>query len=220
VTTSVPTILCFGDSNTWGFSDDGSHRYGLHERWPGVLRDELGPEFGVIEEGLCGRTTIHDDPFEDFRNGLEYLRPCLDSHVPDLILLMLGTNDLKHRFRLSAWDIAAGVGKLATYARTRPLQPGTPATQVLLVCPPPVLETGPFVNMFAGAAAKSRELAPHYRAFATETGSAFFDTGTVITSSPVDGIHWKKAEHRKLGQALAAEVRRLIPECAGRQSVE
>jgi len=97
----MPIILCFGDSNTHGSipmrDRDDSRRFGPDERWPGVLRNELGAGWTVIEEGLPGRTTLHDDPIEGvYKNGLWYLRACLESHRPiDLMTLMLGTNDLK-----------------------------------------------------------------------------------------------------------------------------
>jgi lysophospholipase L1-like esterase len=100
----MTTVLCFGDSNTHGsvpmHHRDDIRRFGPDERWPGVLRKELGAGFTVIEEGLPGRTTLRDDPIEGvYKNGLWYLRACLESHRPiDLMTLMLGTNDLKSRF--------------------------------------------------------------------------------------------------------------------------
>lgn len=111
------TILCYGDSNTWGFDPATRTRFAPDVRWTGVLADRLGSEFRVIEEGLNGRTTRWDDPIETDHNGLTYLRPCAESHQPlDLIIVMLGTNDLKQRFNLSASDIAqsaAGVAEAA-----------------------------------------------------------------------------------------------------------
>ena len=111
-------ILCFGDSNTFGrksvsfnpeetpivFSQD---RFQQNERWTGVMANKLGKDYYVIEEGLCGRTTVLDDPVGgEHRNGKKYLLPCLESHAPlDLVILMLGTNDLKVKFSMSAYDI-------------------------------------------------------------------------------------------------------------------
>src|SRR5262245_18689824 len=106
----MPTVLCYGDSNTHGtppmsdMADQG--RYPADQRWTGVLRRELGAGWTMIEEGLPGRTTVHDDPIEGVhKNGRRYLLPCLESHRPlDAIVLMLGTNDLKARFSLPAED--------------------------------------------------------------------------------------------------------------------
>ena len=106
-------ILCYGDSNTWGYDPVARDRFDAATRWTRVLAASLGADYEIIEEGLCGRTTIWDDPVTEYRNGRTYLIPCLDTHCPlDLVVLMLGTNDLKSRFSLSAYDIAAGAGVL------------------------------------------------------------------------------------------------------------
>mgnify|MGYP001272416558 CR=1 FL=1 len=110
------TILCYGDSNTHGQIPGGTplDRYTLLQRWPGVLARELGKGWHIIEEGLSGRTTVHDDPIEGaLKNGRTYLRPCLMSHAPlDLVIIMLGTNDLKARFSQPASEVAMGIGCL------------------------------------------------------------------------------------------------------------
>ena len=111
------TVLCYGDSNTWGYDPATRERFPPHVRWTGVLATRLGAEYRVVEEGLNGRTTRWDDPIELGRNGLITLRPCIDSHRPlDLIIIMLGTNDLKRRFGLSASDIAQSTAALAGMA--------------------------------------------------------------------------------------------------------
>ena len=76
------TVLCYGDSNTWGYAPATRRRYAPDVRWTGVLADRLGGGYRVIEEGLNGRTTRWDDPIELGRNGLTYLRPCVESHNP------------------------------------------------------------------------------------------------------------------------------------------
>ncbi|TKB94918.1 MAG: hydrolase, partial [Mesorhizobium sp.] len=110
------SVLCYGDSNTHGQIPGRGplERYGPDERWPGVLRAELGPDWYVIEEGLSGRTTVHDDPIEGaHKNGRTYLRPCLQSHATlDLVIIMLGTNDLKIRFNKPPSEVAMGIGCL------------------------------------------------------------------------------------------------------------
>src|SRR5919204_1412889 len=132
------TILCYGDSNTYGYDAATAGRFPRDVRWPGVVRRELGPEFEIIEEGLNGRTTIWDDPFVDGRNGRQYLGPCLQSHAPiHLVVLMLGTNDLKAVFRVSAPEIASGAAALVATIQTSRAGPGMAAPHVLLVVPPP-----------------------------------------------------------------------------------
>ncbi len=106
---TIKTILCYGDSNTWGYIPATAGRYPPDVRWPGVMRKLLGEKYNVIEEGLNGRTTVWEDPYKPGRNGLELLIPILDSHNPiDLVVVMLGTNDLKHFYgvlccRCSTW---------------------------------------------------------------------------------------------------------------------
>jgi lysophospholipase L1-like esterase len=206
----VKSVLCYGDSNTWGTATvarpDG--RYAPDERWPGVLRTKLGAAWLVIEEGLPGRTTVNDDPVEgDEKNGRTYLGPCLNSHKPlDVVVIMLGTNDLKARFNKSAWEIAAGVGRLVDLVRSTPnIGRGGRPPRILLICPPPTRDSLPgYADMFAGAPPKSREMAARYRRVAKVAGAQFLDAGTVVQSSTVDGFHLDPEAHLALGVAVAS----------------
>lgn len=204
----VRTILCYGDSNTWGFDPETGERFPEEVRWPGVLRTKLGDDYRVIEEGLSGRTTVWDDPIEGVhKNGRTYLRPCLESHSPvDLVALMLGTNDLKTRFGSSASDIAQGAAELAEMVSRSGCGPGGGAPVVLLISPPPVATLTDMAEMFEGAGEKSRRFSEHYGRFAEKYGCEYFDASTVIVSSDVDGIHLDATEHRKLGEAITACV--------------
>jgi len=107
------TILCFEDSNTWGYDPIAQDRFPRDVRWTGVMRKALGSDFLVLEEGLNGRSTVWEDPIEGYKNGHDDLVPCLETHRPlDLVILMLGTNDLKVRFHVSSFDIAQSVAVL------------------------------------------------------------------------------------------------------------
>lgn len=209
------SVLCFGDSNTWGAAtvsrpDD---RYAPDERWPGVLRAELGAGWLVIEEGMNGRTTVSDDPVEYYpdRNGRNYLPSCLYSHKPlDVVAIMLGTNDLKARFGKSAWDIAEGAGVLVDIVKRAEAGRGGGIPEIILICPPVVLDRLPLhAEMFAGAPAKSRELAKHYADVATEHGVRFLDAGQVIASSKYDGFHLDPDAHAGLGRVVAGVIKGL-----------
>lgn len=207
----MKTILCYGDSNTWGYNPSDAGRYPREVRWTGVLAKELGAGYQVIEEGLNGRTTVWDDPIEGYKNGHDYLIPCLETHKPiDLVVLMLGTNDLKMRFSVSAYDIANSAGVLVDVIQKSAAGPDGGAPQVLLMAPPPVAQLTDFAEMFEGAVAKSKKLAEHYRRVADERSCAFLDAGTVIVSSDVDGIHFDPPEHAKLGRAVAQRVKELL----------
>ena len=206
-------IVCYGDSNTWGYDPATRERFPAEVRWTGVLARELGAGYLVIEEGLNGRTTILDDPWEPERNGKTYLRPCLESHRPlDLLTIMLGTNDLKARHRVSASDIAQGAAVLVDIAQHYAVRADDSPAPILLICPPPVARLTKFDRMFEGAEEKSRELARYFRMVAEWHDVPLLDAGEVIVSSDRDGIHFEADQHRNLGLAVAREVRRLLDE--------
>lgn len=204
------TILCYGDSNTWGYDPATKERFPEDVRWVGRLRRRLGEGFEIISEGLNGRTTVWDDPIEEYRNGKTYLRPCLESHRPiDLVVLMLGTNDLKKRFSVSAFDIGRSVGLLLDIIHKSGTGPKAGAPKILLISPPPVGRLTEFAEMFEGAPAKSKLLAKHYSEQAKLYDCEFLDAGRVIRSSDIDGIHLEAEEHTKLAEAIAEIVRKL-----------
>ena len=204
-------ILCFGDSNTHGTqpmaSIDDRSRWSAGERWPGVVQAALGPGYHIIEEGLPGRTTVFDDPLEGaHKNGRRYLAACLESHWPlDIVVLMLGVNDLKARFGLTPFDIAMGMGALAADVKSVTGASGK-AADVLILAAPPIRTTGWTALMFAGGEAKSRMLAPLCKEQAARQGAGFLDLGTVASVSLLDGIHFDAANHRAIGAAVASFI--------------
>ena len=138
-------ILCYGDSNTYGLSPEWVHgKFGRHDysvRWPGRLQALLGPEYRIIEEGLSGRTTVFEDYVTPYRNGADYLRPCLETHAPlDLVILMLGTNDCRNQFGVSPGEIAMGLGRLIQIVKDPSAYMGMPVPKVLVAVPVPVGE--------------------------------------------------------------------------------
>ncbi len=209
----MKTILCYGDSNTWGYDPVSQLRMPRDKRWTGVLRLALGEAYLVIEEGLNGRTTVWDDPIELHRSGASYLPDCLESHLPlDLVIIMLGTNDLKVRFSVSAFDIANSAGVLVDIVKRCIIDPRYGVTpQVLLLAPPVVTRLSDFADMFAHAQEKSSDFGKQYKRVAEQKGCAFLDTSRIVTCSDLDGIHLEEPEHRKLGLAIAAKVRELLP---------
>jgi lysophospholipase L1-like esterase len=213
----MKTILCYGDSNTWGHPPIKAlglplARYGFNERWPGVMRQQLGEGYWVIEEGLSGRTTVFDDPVEGLhKNGKTYLLPCLETHAPiDLVTIMLGTNDMKTRFAAPAFDIAWGMSILAGMVLNSNFGVDGKAPKLLIICPPRLGKLTAFKELWEGGDAKSALLASHYRANAEGLGCGFLDAGEIIKSSDIDGIHFEAGEHQKLGQAVAQHVLKML----------
>ena len=165
----------------------------------------------MIEEGLNGRTTLWDDPIEGFKNGLDYLMPCLESHKPfDLITIMLGTNDLKCRFSVSTFDIAESVGVLVRQVQQSQAGPQENAPIPLLIAPPPLGKLNEFEEMFKGGSEKSQLFGKYYRKKALEMGCQFLDAAEFIQSSDLDGIHFKREEHRKLGEAVGKKIKQIF----------
>lgn len=218
----MKTVLLYGDSNTYGTAPmhalGESRRFDAATRWAGHVARALAGRAEVIAEGHPGRTTVHDDPVEGaHRNGLTVLPAILESHAPlDVVAIMLGTNDFKARFSVTAADVALSVERLAKLVRASLAGPGQGVPRLLLIAPPPVVEVGCLAPMFEGGAAKSRGLAPHLRAAAQRQGAVFLDAGAHIAVSPTDGVHFEAEAHATLGAAITAALEPLLedqPRC-------
>ena len=218
-------VLVFGDSNTWGWVpvERGipTTRYAADLRWPGIAQAALGDGYDVIEEGLSGRTTDlpDDDPTVKELTGMgldgsAYLPAAVASHLPlDLVVIMLGTNDLKAKFGRSPEAIAQGVRGLVQQVRRidRGAWTEYPAPQVLVLAPPPLVQTERFpAAILAGGIDKSRVLASHLEAVTAATGAEFLDVGSITRADGVDGIHLSEAAHRKIGLAVADKIRAIL----------
>ena len=208
-------ILCFGDSNTWGAIPGDSQRWPEEIRWTGVLARELGEAYQVIEEGYNGRTTVFDDPVEGRLSGIKYFGPCLDTHSPlDLVILMLGTNDLKVRFGADAGTIAFSLNRYLDVLGITPMA-GEKKPQVLVVSPirisPKYKENALFHDMFReDADIRSARFAAEFKAFADGAGLPFLDAALYGEAADADGIHMAADSHERLGKAMADKVREIL----------
>lgn len=211
-------IVCFGDSNTHGYCAEHGGRFTEEERWTCLLQKQLGDGFLVIEEGLSGRTTCFEDPIHEGLNGLSYLYPCLMSHEPvDLLVIMLGTNDTKERFGASAACIALGLKRLIAKAAatTDCWRDGKP--NILVVTPqnidPAYYDTEVGETMGRGCAEKSQGLAAEFEKIAEQMQCRYLDANAVLTAKPnaVDFMHLTAQGHRQLAEALAARIRTCFP---------
>jgi lysophospholipase L1-like esterase len=212
------TILCYGDSNTWGHDPKNQCRHDHKTRWPMALKNILNkgaspdePEWWVVEEGLGGRTSCREDPIEGDRNGLRQLLPILESHKPiDLVAVMLGTNDLKPRFNPSPFDIAQGVKNIAVAIQKSDFGPDNAAPKVLIICPPPTFDTPALKHIFGDSAELSKKLPFFFKVCAAECGAAFLDAGKYIKPSPIDGIHLESEAQLLLAEAVAESVKSIF----------
>lgn len=208
-------ILIYGDSLTWGMIPMTRKRFPFNERWPGVMENKLnlgGRHVRVIEDCLNGRRTVLEDPFKPGRNGIVGLAQRIEIHSPlALVILMLGTNDLQSMHSHNAWHASQGIASMVDVIRKAPMEPGMPVPPVLVVAPPPIGTPRGFVApKFAGGDVKSAGVAQAYREVASTLGCAFFDAGTVTSSSHVDGVHLDLEQHLALGEAMVEQVRRLL----------
>jgi len=214
--------MVFGDSNSWGFVPcapmEPTTRYDPSTRWPAVMADRLGSAVELVEEDLSGRTTDLDDFQIDLPsvhlkgatfNGAKLLPAILASHLPlDLVIIMLGTNDLKTRFKRSAHQIATAAIGLARLIEECKGGVATvyPAPKVLLLAPPPLGTSFHDPEEWNGSREKSLELGSALKAAAVAADLPFLDAGDVIATDGIDGIHLTAEAQVKLGEAVAKKV--------------
>ncbi|BAJ03543.1 SGNH/GDSL hydrolase family protein [Shewanella violacea] len=200
-------ILCFGDSNTWGYAPVTGMRYPWDIRWTGALQDKLGSGYRIIEEGLNGRTSGFDEPERDFRNAAQYFPMLLECHRPlELVVIMLGTNDLKSVFNLNAQEIALSVKGLCEMVLNNDYKENA-NTRVLLVSPTHVVK--PRIEddlVFLGARDKSVKFALEYQKVADALGIFYLDASEIITTTDADGLHWTAQQHQDFSAVLRDKI--------------
>lgn len=215
-------VLCYGDSNTWGYipegQPDGFHmRFPEDIRWTGVLQAALGDGYAVIEEGLNGRTTSFDQRGFRCRNGLAYLESSLLTHEPiDVAVIYLGVNDLKLQICGDPKKSAESLAALLDFVKRARLGPEGGPTKVLLILPP-LIGTGilfpPFRDDFGGERAieASRQLNREYKRIADRFGLESLDAAAYAETG-ADGLHLTADSHVLLGHAIAEKVQAMLAE--------
>ncbi len=219
-------IVCLGDSNTHGYcadpagcADPALARFNEDERWTCLLQKALGEDYLVVEEGLSGRTTVFDDPLYEHLAALDYIWPCLKSHEPvSLLVVMLGTNDTKERFGMNAFAIGLGMKRLVQKAKTIDCWGPGGGPNILIVCPPPIgrgVLTSPVADemgtMGPGCVEKSQKLPGEYKRVAEETGCHFLDAGALgCEFNQIDFMHLTKKGHAALAHALGELIPTLL----------
>ena len=210
-------ILIYGDSNTHGFRVDNGLRFSKDVRWPGVCQNLLGDEYEILEEGLNGRTTCHDECGMEFRNGLAYIEPCIRTHLPlDAICVMLGSNDLKKDFQQSAESIAENAAKVLEKARwvVDSKYPDNHC-QYVLISPPeigPDMLLGPFAWDFEGLKTieTSKDFAAAFAQQADLHDFLFFDAAKHTKPCEIDGLHLDETGHKTLAEGFTAWVKEIL----------
>lgn len=220
------TILCFGDSNTngcnpkcdirdWKMSGEQPPvRYNRDIRWTGILQKLLGDEYYVIEEGLPGRTFMYEDAILPDRAGKDMIRPCMWTHNPvDLLVVMLGTNDTKSLYGSREYILATGIEEFLKIAKDPAIWDPSIKPNILLVAPPPLgdnIQTSPYYGMFDEKSVElSKKFPGLYKAIANVNKCHYFDAGLYAESDPGDSIHFSPEGHRKLAEGLEKKIREI-----------
>ncbi|MET3697869.1 lysophospholipase L1-like esterase [Bacillus oleivorans] len=210
-------ILCFGDSNTWGYDARTGERFPEEVRWTGRLAALLGDSFQIIEEGLSGRTSVVDDPLFEGLNGLTYIHPCLMSHAPlELVIIMLGTNDTKERFTLTSYNIAQGITRLALKAKHTPSGEKGTFPKVLVIAPPPIgkeyINTPVGKSMGRECDVKSEELPKILKEILETEEINFLDTTWIVPMNEIDFMHLDEEGHELLSKLVFNKIKEILPQ--------
>ena len=201
-------ILCFGDSNTWGLIPGTSERFGDNIRWTGIIKNDLAHSgFEIIEEGLCGRTTVFEDPDRIGRAGDKLLPVMPESHSPlDMVVLMLGTNDCKPVYNADAEIIASGIERLIGQIRAVKGH----ECRILLISP---IELGDDVwkeqydpQFSCSSPALSRSLKKAYEKVALKYNTELLAASDFANPSNIDCEHLDEQGHNALARAVKDKI--------------
>ncbi|WP_300370821.1 SGNH/GDSL hydrolase family protein [Brachyspira sp.] len=208
-------ILCYGDSNTFGFVPVIMERYAVNERWTGILQYILGDKYRIIENGLCGRTTMFNDPCKSSRNGLHSIDATLEISKPlDLVIISLGTNDLKVKYSAPSNTITQGIKRIISAIRNYDYEIKCNVPKILVLAPPPLGDKVESVNNFSefdkNSISVSKELSSKYKLLSEQENVYFFDLGSIIKSSEEDQIHFTKESHKIVAEHLAEKIKNIF----------
>jgi len=211
----MKNILCFGDSNTWGYDPATQTRFSKDIRWTGVLQQLLGSKYNVIEEGLNGRTTNVNEKqdhglgyFRPFRSAMDLLSVLIETNSPlDLIIVMLGTNDLKTNFNQSSEMIAKNMRLVCEsiidndYFQSK---------SIILVSPTHINEESPnLLDSFVGTTQASQSFSNSYRKISDDLDLYFLDASESVKTNKIDGLHWDAMQHSDFANSLFNKIKKV-----------
>ncbi len=210
----MKNILCYGDSNTWGAMPETFARYPWNVRWTGLMQNKLGDDYHIYENALNGRTTVFDDPIEEGRCGKERFEITLEQNSPlDLVIIMLGTNDVKLRFNLTPWDIAWGMDLLVKYVKRYPSGKSGKIPEILIASPIVLGDTWEKTilgSVFDSTSTeKSKQLFTLYSKIAESHKCHVFNAADYAEPG-TDCVHLTEDGHRSLAQAFSKKVKEIL----------
>jgi lysophospholipase L1-like esterase len=204
-------ILVYGDSLTWGIVPATRERHAFDERWPQVVQTEMGDGVRITTEAIPGRTTVWDDPFRTGRNGRKDFMMVLQSHAPvDLVVIMLGLNDLQKIYPGGAAEAAKGVGLIAGDGLNHVGDGQPSAPKVIIIAPTLLVDCENMFPVMAGGAPESLLLARELELVAKDLGCGFFDVSKLVKASTDDGVHLDRDNTIALGKVLVEPIRKAL----------
>lgn len=208
----MKNILCFGDSNTWGYDPSTQTRFSKDIRWTGVLQQLLGSKYNIIEEGLNGRTTNVNEKqdhglgyFRPFRSAMDLLSVLIETNSPlDLIIVMLGTNDLKTNFNQSSEMIAKNMRLVCESIINNDY---FQSKSIILVSPSHINEESPnLLDSFIGTTQASQSFSNSYRKISDDLNLHFVDASESVKTNKIDGLHWDSKQHSDFANSLFNKI--------------
>lgn len=202
---NMKNILAFGDSNTWGLIPGTKERYSNEIRWTGLVQNKLN-DTKIIEEGLCGRTTVFEDEIRPFRKGVDTLPLILESASPlDGVIIMLGTNDCKTYYHANPHVIGKGLERCI-----EEIEKYVAPEKVLVVSPihlgDDVWQSTKDPEFDTDSVNRSKELANTYKKIAEKRGNTFLAASSYASPSKRDDEHLDEKGHEALATAITRKI--------------
>lgn len=193
-------VLCFGDSNTFGFIPENGQRYDENTRWTGLLKELAKENYEIIEAGCNNRTGFSDNPAGIKETGYKIL-PLYLAKNPDVVVIAVGINDLQPVYNISFFEIKTGLEKMIEMIRK-----ASPAVKIIIVSPSKITDNifhSYFATMFDKTSVeKSKHLPAIYKNVAREKDCIFVDLNNIAEVSKKDGLHYEACEHKKIAYAI------------------
>ena len=203
-------ILCFGDSNTYGFIPQSGLRYDINTRWTGVLQTLCNNEFEITEAGCNNRTAFIDNPAGINQTGYKILPEYLKTNFFDIIILAIGINDLQRFFNPTLNEFKQGMEKLIQITKNL-----SPKSKIILICPSKLnlagINNGIFSYQFDKISVeKSGKLSPIYKSLAEKYKCHFIDLNNIVEVSSLDGLHFSPKSHKTIAENLYKNLKQTI----------
>lgn len=204
-------ILCFGDSNTWGYNPLDGSRYSKNIRWPGAMESALGNGFIIIEDGFNGRTASDISTGDSQTNGVRWINESVHRYIPlDVAIISLGLNDVFDNRGISLRFIADGISKIIQILRSAQKSSGYNSLKIVLMTPVTVNTSFEGVEFYELELNKASALPGLYTDISIKEKCLYFDTSRFIKGSSTDGTHLEAEMHLLLGNRLAEFIRNNI----------